>query len=51
MAPPQIKAVIFDVMGTMVDMSPVTKRFVAKGFPEDAAEASFYTRLGADVQC
>ena len=44
MATPQIKAVIFDVMGTMVDYTlPVTKRFVAKGFTEDAAEASFYT--------
>ena len=32
----EVHAVVFDVMDTMVDMSPLVKRMEAKGFTKDA---------------
>ena len=40
MARKEIKAILFDVMGTMCDMAPLEVRMEAKGFSKAEAEAS-----------
>ena len=40
MARQQIKAIVFDVMGTMCDMTPLEARIEAKGFSKAEAQAS-----------
>ena len=36
----RIKAVVFDVMGTLCDMSPLEARMEARGFSKAEAQAS-----------
>lgn len=40
MARQEVKAIVFDVMGTMCDMSPIEVRMEAKGFSKAEAQAS-----------
>ena len=45
MVGPEVQAVVFDVMDTMVDMSPLVERMEVKGFTKDETLVSSFTSV------